>query len=142
MAVQLMGANQGMVCFRPPGIWQPHRGGIGYRRHTDDFVLLRDEPSVYANNHLDGSWQTSVRHTVSVATSSALLFGLEFDGDSIQSIISVFMRATCAGYVDLDCAHPRAVGMFLPVCGKNCFRVACSKRSRRIWQAVCDWHIN
>jgi iron complex outermembrane receptor protein len=76
---------------------------FGYRRHTDDFVLLRDEPSVYANNHLDGSWQTSVRHTVSVATSSALLFGLEFDGDSIQSNnLGLHARNRGAGYVDLD----------------------------------------
>jgi iron complex outermembrane receptor protein len=76
---------------------------FGYRRQADDFVLLRDEPSVYANNHLDGSWQTSVRHTVSVATSSALLFGLEFDGDSIQSNnLGLHARNRGAGYVDLD----------------------------------------
>ena len=43
---------------------------FGYRRHTDEFVLLRDNPSVYENNHIDGSWQASLRHTVPLASPS------------------------------------------------------------------------
>ena len=46
---------------------------FGYRRHTDDFILLRTNPSVYENNHIDGSWQASLRHTVPLATPSLLL---------------------------------------------------------------------
>jgi iron complex outermembrane receptor protein len=76
---------------------------FGYRRHTDEFVLLRDAPSVYENNHIDGSWQASVRHTLPVATSSVLLFGLESDGDSIHSNnLGLHARNRGAGYVDLD----------------------------------------
>jgi iron complex outermembrane receptor protein len=79
---------------------------FGYRRHTDEFVLLRDAPSVYENNHIDGSWQASLRHTLPVATTSVLLFGLESDGDSIQSNnLGVHARNRGAGYVDLD-LHP------------------------------------
>ena len=37
---------------------------FGYRRHTDEFILLRNAPSVYENNHIDGSWQASLRHTL------------------------------------------------------------------------------
>jgi len=58
---------------------------FGYRRHADEFVLLRDAPSVYENNHIDGSWQASLRRIQPVANSSVLLFGLESDGDSIRS---------------------------------------------------------
>ncbi len=76
---------------------------FGYRRHTDEFVLLRDDPSVYENNHVDGSWQASLRHTLPVAKSSVLLFGLESDGDSIQSNnLGLHARNRGAGYLDLD----------------------------------------
>ena len=76
---------------------------FGYRKHTDEFVLLRDAPSVYENNHIDGSWQTSLRHSVSIASTSLLLFGLETDGDSIRSNnLGLHARNRGAGYVDLD----------------------------------------
>jgi iron complex outermembrane receptor protein len=76
---------------------------FGYRRHSDEFVLLRSDPAVYENNHIDGSWQASLRHTVPVATSSVLLFGLESDGDSIQSSnLGLHARNRGAGYADLD----------------------------------------
>jgi outer membrane cobalamin receptor len=84
----------------------------GYRRHTDDFVLLRTNPSVYENRHIDGSWQASLRHTVPLASPSLLLLGLEADGDTIDSrnfsrgIISnalgIHARNRGAGYIDLD----------------------------------------
>ncbi|MEO6923273.1 MAG: TonB-dependent receptor plug domain-containing protein, partial [Bryocella sp.] len=39
------------------------QAALAYRRHTDVFVLLRDNPSVYENNHIDTSWQGVVRRT-------------------------------------------------------------------------------
>jgi iron complex outermembrane receptor protein len=76
---------------------------FAYRRHTDEFILLRDNPSVYENNHIDGSWQASLRRTVPIAHTSLLLFGLESDGDSIHSNnLGLHARNRGAGYVDLD----------------------------------------
>jgi iron complex outermembrane receptor protein len=76
---------------------------FGYRRHTDEFILLRDKPSVYENNHIDSSWQASLRHTVPVANPSLLLFGLEADGDSIHSNnLGLHARNRGAGYIDFD----------------------------------------
>ena len=76
---------------------------FGYRRHTDQFVLLRDDPSVYENNHIDGSWQASLRRSQSIASASVLLFGLESDGDSIHSNnLGRHARNRGAGYVDFD----------------------------------------
>ncbi len=76
---------------------------FGYRRHTDEFVLLRNAPSVYENNHIDGSWQASLRHTLPITNSSVLLVGLESDGDSIHSNnLGIHARNRGAGYVDLD----------------------------------------
>jgi iron complex outermembrane receptor protein len=76
---------------------------FGYRRHTDEFVLLRDDPAVYENNHMDGSWQASLRRTVPLASPSLLLLGAEADGDSIESNnLGRHARNRGAGYVDLD----------------------------------------
>jgi len=85
---------------------------FGYRRHTDEFVLLRDDPSIYENNHIDGSWQASLRRTLPIESSSLLLFGLESDGDSIRSYnlsngsvsyaLGIHARNRGAGYVDLN----------------------------------------
>lgn len=85
---------------------------FGYRRHTDDFVLLRTNPGIYENNHIDGSWQASLRHTVPLASPSLLLLGLESDGDTINSFnfsggktsyaLGVHARNRGAGYIDLD----------------------------------------
>jgi outer membrane cobalamin receptor len=76
---------------------------FGYRRHTDQFILLRNKPSVYENNHIDSSWQASVRHTIPLATPSLLLIGLEADGDTIHSNnLGLHARNRGAGYIDLD----------------------------------------
>jgi outer membrane cobalamin receptor len=76
---------------------------FAFRRHTDEFVLFRSDPSIYENNHIDGSWQAMLRRTVTVAHTSALLAGLEADGDSIRSNnLGIHARNRGAGYVDLD----------------------------------------
>jgi len=79
---------------------------FGYRRHTDEFVLLRTAPAVYENNHIDSSWQASLRRTLPVASNSLALFGLEAEGDSIRSNnLRAHARNRGAGYADLD-LHP------------------------------------
>lgn len=85
---------------------------FGYRRHTDDFVLFRDDPASYENNHIDGSWQGSLRRTENLGKLGAVLMGLEADGDSINSYnfsggmrsfaLGIHARNRGAGYVDLD----------------------------------------
>jgi outer membrane cobalamin receptor len=76
---------------------------FGFRRHSDEFVLIRDDPAIYENNHIDGSWQASLRETVPVHRDSALLMGLEGDGDSIRSNnLGIHARNRGAGYADLD----------------------------------------
>jgi vitamin B12 transporter len=34
---------------------QQTQAAFGYRRHADNFILLRDDPAFYANNHIDQS---------------------------------------------------------------------------------------
>jgi len=76
---------------------------FAYRRHTDEFVLFRDDPAIYENNHIDGSWQGSLRRTEKLPAGTLLLMGLEADGDSIHSNnLGLHARNRGAGYVDLD----------------------------------------
>jgi outer membrane cobalamin receptor len=76
---------------------------FGYRRHTDEFVLWRSDPSAYENNHIDGSWQTSLRRITELPGKSKLSLGLESDGDSIRSNnLGIHARNRGAGYVDFD----------------------------------------
>jgi outer membrane cobalamin receptor len=97
---------------------------FGYRRHSDDFVLFRDDPSLYENNHVDASWQASLRRTLALPHGALLLGGLEADGDSIRSFnfsggvtsfaLGIHARNRGAGYVDLDWNPPnRRWNLFL-----------------------------
>jgi iron complex outermembrane receptor protein len=118
------GANQ---FYGPYNSWERTKGWFGgvrqelgsqteaafaYRRHTDEFVLLRDDPAIYENNHIDGSWQGSLRRTETLPRGTLLLMGLEEDGDSIRSYndsngvttfaLGLHARNRGAGYVDVD----------------------------------------
>ncbi len=76
---------------------------FGYRRHADNFILLRNAPAVYANNHIDQSWQGVVRRKQELGKYAMLFYGLEGDGDSIDSNnLGRHARNQGAGYVDAD----------------------------------------
>jgi outer membrane receptor protein involved in Fe transport len=82
---------------------------FGYRRHTDEFVLFRDDPAIYENNHIDGSWQGSLRRTENLGKNGVALMGLEADGDSIRSNnLGIHARNRGAGYVDFDLRPAKA----------------------------------
>lgn len=82
------------------------QAAFGYRRHSDEFVLVRSDPELYENNHVDTSWQGSLRHNATIGTSSILLIGVEADGDAIHSNnLGEHARNRAAGYIDLD-LHP------------------------------------
>jgi iron complex outermembrane receptor protein len=79
------------------------QAAFGYRRHTDNFILLRNDPSVYANNHIDTSWQAVARRKESLGSNSGLFYGLDFQGDAINSNnLGQHARNRGAGYANLD----------------------------------------
>ncbi len=76
---------------------------FAFRRHTDQFVLFRNNPSVYENNHIDRSWQTGLRHHEQLSQNSTLFFGAEGVHENIQSNnLGVHARSRGAVYVDYD----------------------------------------
>src|SRR5262249_46324570 len=58
---------------------------FGYRRHSDEFILFRDDPTIYENNHVDESWQGTLRRHEPLGDNSTLSYGAEGQGDSINS---------------------------------------------------------
>ena len=76
---------------------------FGYRRHSDEFVLLRENPSIYENNHIDESYQFALRWHQDLSTNTTLSFGGEGFHDSIDSNnLGQHSRDRGAGYVNLD----------------------------------------
>ena len=76
---------------------------FGFRRHTDEFVLFRDNPSVYENNHIDKSWQAGLRRRETLSRNSTLFYGGEGIHESITSNnLGDHNRSRGAVYVDYD----------------------------------------
>ena len=85
---------------------------FGYRRHTDEFVLLQGLPTFYENNHATTSYEGALRRTDEIGKNSTLAYGLEESGDSIHSFnifqgaqsyaLGVHARNQGAGYANLS----------------------------------------
>ena len=76
---------------------------FAFRRHTDEFVLSRNNPSIYENNHIDRSWQTGIRHREQISQNSTLFFGAEGIHENIESNnLGNHARSRGAVYVDYD----------------------------------------
>jgi iron complex outermembrane recepter protein len=76
---------------------------FGFRRHTDEFVLFRDDPSIYENNHIDRSWQADLRRHDQLSQNSTLFYGAEGIHENITSNnLGDHDRSRGAVYVDYD----------------------------------------
>ena len=76
---------------------------FSYRRHTDEFILLRDHPEVYENNHVTESWQGAIRARYKISENNRLYYGTEIFEDAIDSNnLGSHSRTRGAGYVDFD----------------------------------------
>jgi iron complex outermembrane receptor protein len=76
---------------------------FAYRRHSDLFVLLRDDPAVYTNHHQDESYQAAVRRTDDLYTNTTIHYGVEALHESIVSNnLGDHSRSRAAAYVALD----------------------------------------
>lgn len=76
---------------------------FAYRRHTDIFVLFVDDPSAYENNHITTAWQSALRRADKLATNITLSYGLEANGDGIESTnLGRHARNQGAGYANLS----------------------------------------
>jgi iron complex outermembrane receptor protein len=76
---------------------------FAYRRHSDLFVLFRDQPSIYTNHHSDESYQAAVRRSETLAANTELHYGVEALHESIVSNnLGNHARSRAAAYVAFD----------------------------------------
>jgi outer membrane cobalamin receptor len=91
-------------------VGQRTSASYAYRRHTDLFVLLLDNPDYYRNNHITTAWQSALRRADPIGRNGTLSYGLEANGDSIHSTnLGIHARNQGAGYANLSL---RALGHF------------------------------
>ncbi|RRA49371.1 TonB-dependent siderophore receptor [Acidipila sp. EB88] len=78
-----------------------------FRRHSDIYVLERDDPSLYKNQHVDWGYEGSVRDQRAPFKDVTLLTGLEVLTDQIKSTnLGDHGRNRGAGYGDLEWRVP------------------------------------
>jgi iron complex outermembrane receptor protein len=76
---------------------------LGFRRHSDLFVLFRDNPDIYTNHHWDETWQASFRRSDPLAANTNLHYGVEAFHDAIVSNnLGDHSRSRAAAYVEAD----------------------------------------
>jgi iron complex outermembrane receptor protein len=76
---------------------------FAYRRHSDLFVLFRDQPELYTNHHADENYQAAVRRSENLFTNTELHYGVEALHESIVSNnLGDHSRSRAAAYAALD----------------------------------------
>jgi outer membrane cobalamin receptor len=80
---------------------------MGYRRHSDIFLLERDQPTGYKNQHIDDGFEGSLRDRHEIFGNTTLLSGLEETTDHIQSTnLGEHGRNRGAGYGEAEWRIP------------------------------------
>ena len=75
---------------------------LGYRRHTDIFILFRDNPGFFLNDHVSESWQTAIRRKRSLRN-SMWFYGAEGFHDSVDSTnLGEHARSRAAIYLNYN----------------------------------------
>ena len=76
---------------------------FAWRRHSDLFVLYRDQPAIYTNHHVDQSFQGALRRTETPARAITISYGLEGVHESIVSNnLGIHARSRAAAYAAAD----------------------------------------
>lgn len=76
---------------------------FSFRRHSDLFVLFRDNPEIFTNHHAVESYEVALRHTSHLSANASLHYGGEFYRDTIVSNnLGDHQRDYGAGYLSLD----------------------------------------
>jgi iron complex outermembrane receptor protein len=76
---------------------------FAFRRHSDLFVLFRDQPQIFTNHHSDESYQLAVRRRQELGVDTTLYYGVEGLHESIISNnLGDHSRSRGAAYAALD----------------------------------------
>ena len=76
---------------------------FAYRKHTDLYVYIRDDPSLYTNWHTDQSWQGDIRRHNNLPLHGVLSYGVEGLFEAVVSTnLGIHSRNRGSGYVFYD----------------------------------------
>jgi iron complex outermembrane receptor protein len=76
---------------------------FAYRRHTDLYVLLRNNPTYFTNRHEDETFDLTLRRHDSISKRAGLFYGAEAIRDEVNSTnLGFHTRKRGAVYGDLD----------------------------------------
>jgi iron complex outermembrane receptor protein len=76
---------------------------LSYRRHTDLYVLLRNNPAYYTNRHEDDTWDAALRRKDDFTHTASLHYGAEGIADAVESTnLGYHRRRRAAVYADFD----------------------------------------
>jgi iron complex outermembrane receptor protein len=76
---------------------------FSYRRHTDLYVLFRDNPAYYTNRHEDDTWYAALRRKDDLTHAASLHYGAEGISDAVDSTnLGNHHRRRAAVYADFD----------------------------------------
>jgi len=76
---------------------------FAYRKHTDLYVYIRDNPSYYTNWHTDESWQGNLRRHDNLPFHGVLSYGVEALAESVVSTnLGARDRMRGSGYIFYD----------------------------------------
>ena len=80
---------------------------LSYRKNTDEFILFRENPAAYENNHVSQNWEATLRRADRLAKNTRVFYGLEEDTDQIQSTnLGNHGRNNGAGYAQVELRVP------------------------------------
>lgn len=84
-------------------IGQQTTASISFRRHSDWFVLYRDQPELFSNHSADESFQAALRRRQELSASTTLFYGVETLHESIVSNnLGDHARTREAAYAAMD----------------------------------------
>ena len=76
---------------------------FAFRKHTDLYVYIRDNPSYYTNWHADDSWQGNLRRHDNLPLHGVLSYGVEALAENVTSTnLGIHSRQRGSGYVFYD----------------------------------------
>jgi vitamin B12 transporter len=84
------------------------QAAFGYRRHSDIYLLERDQPNGYKNQHIDDGFEGALRDRREPFRNTTILYGLEETTDQIASTnLGYHGRNRGAGYADAEWRAPQ-----------------------------------
>lgn len=89
---------------------------FAYRRHTDLFVLFRDDPQIYTNRHIEDTWQGDLRRHDKLPLHGVISYGVEGLSEAIHSTnLGIHSRTRGSGYVFYDLRSVRRYSLSLGI---------------------------